>query len=266
MARESYIKQNWENKPSKKTPVRAEELLHIENGIYNNSENMALREIYEDSAVSFGRKAGTAKGTGSVAFGANLEASGYHSGVFGANNTASAPYSGAFGISNTVSGNSGFVEGASNIVSGANAHGEGANNKAEGSCSHTEGVSNEAGGPYSHTEGAGGKAGGMASHTEGGGSIAGGDFQHVQGKYNIEDTEGTYAHIVGNGGSDTERSNAHTLDWNGNAWFAGDITNGNGVSLDSLKTMLDDISGTAAEVTAMTYEETMTILNREETV
>ena len=35
--------------------------------------------------------------------------------------------------------------------------------------------------------------------------------------------EGKYAHIVGNGISDTERSNAHTLDWDGNAWFAGDI-------------------------------------------
>lgn len=34
---------------------------------------------------------------------------------------------------------------------------------------------------------------------------------------------GTYAHIVGNGTSDTKRSNAHTLDWKGNAWFAGDV-------------------------------------------
>ena len=34
---------------------------------------------------------------------------------------------------------------------------------------------------------------------------------------------GTYSHIVGNGTSDTERSNAYTLDWEGNAWFAGDV-------------------------------------------
>jgi hypothetical protein len=33
---------------------------------------------------------------------------------------------------------------------------------------------------------------------------------------------GTYAHIVGNG-TNSERSNAHTLDWDGNAWFAGDV-------------------------------------------
>ena len=34
---------------------------------------------------------------------------------------------------------------------------------------------------------------------------------------------GTYVHIVGNGTSDTARSNAHTLDWEGNAWYQGDV-------------------------------------------
>ena len=32
-----------------------------------------------------------------------------------------------------------------------------------------------------------------------------------------------YAVITGNGTSDAERSNAYTLDWKGNAWFAGDV-------------------------------------------
>ena len=31
------------------------------------------------------------------------------------------------------------------------------------------------------------------------------------------------AHIVGNGMSNTKRSNAHTLDWEGNAWYSGDV-------------------------------------------
>ena len=35
--------------------------------------------------------------------------------------------------------------------------------------------------------------------------------------------KGTYTHIVGNGTSDTARSNAHTLDWEGNAWYSGDV-------------------------------------------
>ena len=46
-------------------------------------------------------------------------------------------------------------------------------------------------------------------------------YQHVQGQYNEPDSK--LAHIVGNGKSDSNRSNAHTLDWNGNAWFAGTV-------------------------------------------
>ena len=62
---------------------------------------------------------------------------------------------------------------------------------------------------------------GDSSHSEGESTVAEGNHQHVQGKYNISDV--TSAHIVGNGAADTGRSNAHTLDWNGNAWFAGDV-------------------------------------------
>lgn len=43
---------------------------------------------------------------------------------------------------------------------------------------------------------------------------------------------GKYLHIVGNGESEENRSNAHTLDWKGNTWFAGNISiAGNTVSL-----------------------------------
>ena len=64
---------------------------------------------------------------------------------------------------------------------------------------------------------------GLVSHSEGYNTIATGDYQHVQGKYNKIDKENKYADIVGNGSSKNVRSNAYTLDWNGNAWFAGDI-------------------------------------------
>jgi hypothetical protein len=49
---------------------------------------------------------------------------------------------------------------------------------------------------------------------------------------------------VGNGQSDTKRSNAHTLDWSGNAWFAGDIKlGGNDYKDTAAKTVatLDDL-------------------------
>ena len=65
------------------------------------------------------------------------------------------------------------------------------------------------------------------SHAEGNGTIAAGENQHVEGKFNIEDTADKYVHIVGNGNGNTSsvnyKSNAHTLDWNGNAWFQGNI-------------------------------------------
>lgn len=80
---------------------------------------------------------------------------------------------------------------------------------------------NGAFGSQSHTEGVGTTASGGSSHAEGDYTIASGSRQHVQGKYNIEDT--TSAHIVGNGTTLNSRSNAHTLDWDGNAWFAGDV-------------------------------------------
>jgi hypothetical protein len=35
--------------------------------------------------------------------------------------------------------------------------------------------------------------------------------------------KGDYVHVVGNGTDDDNRSNCHTLDWNGNAWFKGKV-------------------------------------------
>lgn len=81
-----------------------------------------------------------------------------------------------------------------------------------------------ASGIHSHAEGNITTASGDCSHAEGLYTIASGENQHVQGKYNISDT--TSAHIVGNGTERNTRSNAHTLDWSGNAWFAGDIYTG----------------------------------------
>lgn len=100
--------------------------------------------------------------------------------------------------------------GSGTIASGEYSHAEGAGPKASGAASHAEG--------YSTT------ASGQTSHAEGRTTIAQGNNQHVQGKYNIADT--TSAHIVGNGSDSSNRSNAHTLDWNGNAWFAGDVYTG----------------------------------------
>lgn len=52
--------------------------------------------------------------------------------------------------------------------------------------------------------------------------------QVALGRLNIKDAEGIYALIFGNG-TYSKRSNAFTLDWDGNAWLSGDIKiGGNG--------------------------------------
>lgn len=114
-----------------------------------------------------------------------------------------------------------------NKALGQYSHAEGEMTNAIGFVSHAEGGGTVAYGMQSHAEGLGTEAYGNDSHAEGWCTIASGDWQHVQGKLNIEDTEDKYAHIVGNGentySEGTKRSNAHTLDWNGNAWYQGDI-------------------------------------------
>ena len=48
------------------------------------------------------------------------------------------------------------------------------------------------------------------------------------GKWSAFDTNKEYAHIVGNGTSNTARSNAYTLDWQGNGTFAGTVSSSTG--------------------------------------
>ena len=90
------------------------------------------------------------------------------------------------------------------------------------------GSNTAASGNYSHAEGSNTTASGHGSHAEGVGTIATANFQHVQGRYNIaeevDDNQiGSYVYIVGNGIADYDRSNAHTLDWNGNGWYSGNL-------------------------------------------
>ena len=96
---------------------------------------------------------------------------------------------------------------------------------ASGYASHVEGGGCHATGSCSHAEGLATTVSGAQSHAEGRYTIATGGAQHVEGIANIEDAEGKYIHIAGNGTFDN-RSNAYTLDWEGNGWFAGTITLG----------------------------------------
>lgn len=107
---------------------------------------------------------------------------------------------------------------------------EGYNNEASGVCSHAEGSTVIASGNGSHAEGANSIASGDFSHAEGFRTRAQSRSQHTFGEYNILDSagaqysKGTYVEIVGNGTADDARSNARTLDWNGNEVLAGSQT------------------------------------------
>ena len=100
---------------------------------------------------------------------------------------------------------------------------EGESTTALGDCSHAEGFNTTASGIGSHAEGINTTASNDNSHAEGWYTKALSMNQHVQGKCNIEESSNTYADIIGNGTGDTERSNAATIDWSGNAWYAGNV-------------------------------------------
>ena len=146
-------------------------------------------------------------------------------------------YSHAEGLKTTASGGLSHAEGFKTTASGETSHAEGHSTAASGHYSHSEGFYTTSSGNYSHAEGDGTNASGTGAHAEGGYTTASSNYQHVQGKYNIEDSSNNYADIIGNGNG-TARSNAATVDWSGNAWFAGEVKVG-GASQDdaSAKTL-----------------------------
>lgn len=114
-------------------------------------------------------------------------------------------------------------EGEATTASGYAAHAEGESTQASGYTSHAEGYTSVASGRYSHAEGEHNIASGTGSHAEGYNNDARGDYQHVGGKFAEYDDNDTYAVMIGNGTSSSNRKNAFALDWNGNATFDGRV-------------------------------------------
>ena len=160
--------------------------------------------------VIAGQKAGEILGIGATAEGHNVIASG--------------GYSHAENVGSVAIGTGAHAEGATCTAQGSYSHAEGFSTKAVGYYSHSEGANTEANGNRSHAEGYYAIASGDVSHAEGLGTIAQGVAQHVGGKYNIADS--TSLEIIGNGASDVNRSNARTLDPDGNEVLAGKLTVG----------------------------------------
>lgn len=185
--------------------------------------------------IRTGQKAGETIGNRATAEGNETTASGEVSHAEGVNTTASKYASHAEGGNTTASGEYSHAEGYYTISNGNRSHAEGSFTEAVAECSHAEGYNTYCSDTAndSHAEGCETRTHAKYSHTEGYYTVAYGEASHVQGKCNIVDDYNRYAHIVGNGSCthiefseplDLVRSNCHTLDWNGNATFAGSVT------------------------------------------
>ena len=146
--------------------------------------------------------------------------------------------SGSFAMNQNTSiaiGDYAFIEGKDNSAEGKCAHAEGWGSDAHGEASHAEGDSYTEG-AYSHAEGYGMTIGEESeySHAEGYGtstyaraSHAGGlytwataEAQTVIGKYNEEDNNKAFIIGNGTGQNQNQRSNAFSVDWEGNVYGA----------------------------------------------
>lgn len=202
---------------------------------------------------------------------------GQYSSVIGLQNEATNQISIALGYQCKSYGIAALAEGYNTIAYSAGDHAEGCETKAGDEtvtengyvrAAHAEGYATTATGAGSHAEGQWTVAKKASSHAEGHATIAAAASQHVEGNFNIEDADGTYVHIIGNGSSET-RSNAHTVDWSGNAWYQGDVyvgsTSGTNKDDGSKKLATEEIMNTSLE-TAKTeiLNQVLTLTNTTE--
>lgn len=150
-------------------------------------------------------------------------------------------------IYTTASGCSSHTEGIYTTASGYYSHAGGVGTIAKAYGSYSEGISTVSSGEASHAEGIDSIASGDYSYSSGEYTVSQRKSQHVFGKFNELDSTGvdttdygTYVEIVGNGTAKDARSNARTLDWQGNESLAGGLTLGKGTA--------DEVTITAAQL------------------
>ena len=196
---------------------------------------IAIGKTY-NTGIGTGVPSIVASGQGSAAIGAavstadqdcTITASGHGSIATGATASSHKIISsgiGSFACGNAISGNI-SAEGAGSIALGYSLLKIQASSS--GSFAGGYGASDAQGeGAFAWTTGAGAFANAAGSVCIGNGVSAVGAMQQVRGKYNIFDTANKYADIYGIGTG--TRVNGYTLDWTGNATFAGTVTSASG--------------------------------------
>lgn len=215
-------------------------------GDYSHAEGCNDDEGFEEHTVS--------SGVGSHASGRGSKASGNASHAEGKLTVASGEGSHAEGCRDreinqrtTASGRGSHAEGIGSQAIGEGSHAGGIGGQATKAGSHAEGRYTMASGAYGHSEGNQTVAGGESSHAEGYNTTANGTCQHVQGKNNVPDNDNKYAHIVG-GGTESTPKNIHTVDWEGNAEYAGDVIANAGTTPVSLVQLFKELEALKTRV------------------
>ena len=240
--------------------------LLLEYVVYSYKNNWTSQKSVGSSGTGVGAE--VFNSSLNTADGEYSHAEGYMTGARGFSSHAEGSETGAFGNNSHAEGCSGtttyglasHAEGSFTCAEGDYSHSEGSGTRANGYASHSEGVSSKATGYASHAEGWTTIASGENSHAEGCDTTASGYSQHVQGKYNIDDPDSKYAHIVGNGEFKSTRSNAHTLDWDGNAWYQGNVYVGGTSQDDAVRlATMNDLGGTLELIETIEVTENMKI-------
>lgn len=161
------------------------------------------------------RKDGTEEGQYSRVLGVDCTASGYISEASGYQTRALDDECHAEGYMTKASGWAAHAEGVSTQAEGDMSHAEGLGSLAMGTASHASGHLGIAAGECSHAEGHRSMATGNASHAQNSGTIAASTNQTALGRWNVSDTDETFAVIIGNGTDAQNRRNAMGVRWSG---------------------------------------------------
>ena len=150
-------------------------------------------------------------------------------------------YSVAEGSDTTASGYCSHAEGYSVISSGHSSHAEGGDTTASGNFSHAEGNGTTASVYGSHAEGVATTASEYCSHAGGYNTVADGFCMTAIGKNNTLNSGKAFA--IGNGGGSIGRSDAFTVDWDGNTVMKGGLTLGTALSIANGGTGATTVAG-----------------------
>jgi hypothetical protein len=189
--------------------------------------------------------------TGSGSFSLNRKQDteiGYNSTAEGTNCTSSSDSSHAEGFATKATGYASHAEGSYSEANGYSSHAE-CGGVANGHGSHASGTYCESNGEYSYSQGFNCQSYNDYSRATGYRTFATGKSQFVFGELNENDNtvylgkRGKYVEIVGNGESDNARSNARTLDWDGNQWLAGTLQASGLTDGTTTKTMTEILEG-----------------------